>query len=563
MKKISLFLYTIIYSLNVFAQGPSFLWAKGMGGTSSDISQSVAVDASGNVYTAGGFNGTVDFDPGAGVYNLTSVGSNDIFICKLDASGNFVWAKAMGGTGFDFSNDIKIDDSGNIFTTGSFSYTTDFDPGTGVYNLTSAGNDDIFISKLDASGNFVWAKALGGTNTDEGQCMVVDASGNVFTTGTFSGTADFDPGLGTFNLTSAGFWDAFISKFDGSGNFVWAKAIRGTSDDISYSIALDIAGNIYTTGLFGDTADFDPGVGVYNLTSAGNDDIFISKLDSSGNFVWAKIMGESGTEQSFSIALDVYGNVYTTGSFENTIDIDPGPGIFNLTSAGNFDIFIAKLDSSGNLLWAKSMGGIGADHAFDIALDSSGSVYTVGRFQNTADFDPGVGVYNITSAGGIDIFISKLDSSGNFVWAKVAGGTGSDSAASATITSSNKVLVTGSFSSPTITFDLTTLVNVGSGDIYVASLDISTSFQVAGNEDGFRVSPNPATSELRIQNAEFRIEKVEMYNMVGEVVLDLTLNPSPEGEGLRVDVSSLREGIYFVTLTDENGNKVVRKFVKM
>ena len=281
MKKITLLLFIITSSVS-FAQGTKLEWAKSMGGTSgtsSESAYSIAIDASGNVYTTGHFEGTVDFDPGAGVSNLTSAaGYQDIFISKLDANGNFVWAKRMGGTSYDIAYSIAIDAAGNVYTTGHFFETADFDPGAGVSNLTSAGSWDIFISKLDANGNFVWAKRMGGTSPDEANSIAIDASGNAYTTGFFNETVDFDPGAGVSNLTSAGEADIFISKLDANGNFVWAKRMGGTSVDKATSIAIDAAGNVYTTGYFYGTVDFDPGAGVSNLTSAGQVDIFISKL---------------------------------------------------------------------------------------------------------------------------------------------------------------------------------------------------------------------------------------------------------------------------------------------
>ena len=266
------------FGLSHNANAQALQWAKSMGGAYNVYAISIALDGSGNVYTTGSFEGTVDFNPGAGFYNLTS-GIKSIFISKLDAFGNFVWAKAMGAVSGDGqSRSISLDASGNVYTTGSFMGTVDFDPGAGVANLTPSGIYDIFISKLDASGNFVWAKAMGGTGSESvGGSIALDGSGNVYTAGSFLGTVDFDPGAGLANLTSAGYGDIFISKLDASGNFVWANAMGGSGGEESYSIALDGSGNVYATGVFSDTADFDPGAGVANLTSAGGLDIFVAK----------------------------------------------------------------------------------------------------------------------------------------------------------------------------------------------------------------------------------------------------------------------------------------------
>ncbi len=450
-----------------------FTFAKRIGGTSGDFANSITVDADGNIYTTGSFQGTVDFDPGAGTSNLVSAGSSDIFVSKLDSSGNFVWAKQIGGTSGDSANYITVDTGGNVYTIGTFQGTADFDPGAGTSNLVSAGSNDIFVSKLDSSGNFVWAKKMGDIGVDFGFFIAVDTDGNVHTTGYFTSTVDFDPGAGTSNLVSAGSADIFISKLDSSGNFVWAKKMGGTGNDSGNSIIINADGNIYTTGYFNGTADFDPGAGTSNLVSAGAQDIFISKLDSSGNFVWVKQMGGALDQVADSIAVDTDGNIYTTGYFNGTADFDPGAGTSNLVSAGSNDIFVSKLDSSGNFVWAKKMGGTSSDLPYSIAVDTNGSVYTTGSFYDTVDFDPGAETSNLVSAGSSDIFVSKLDSSGNFVWVKQMGGTSSDSATEIVLDTAANVYTTGYFIG-TADFDpgagTSNLVSAGSGDIFVSKL---------------------------------------------------------------------------------------------
>lgn len=194
------------------------------------------------------------------------------------------------------------------------------------------------------SQNFIWAKQMGGIDTDEGRAICIDIIGNIYITGWFNGTADFDPGTGTYNLTSSGTSDIYVAKLDAAGNFNWAINLGGSGIDAARDIAVDPAGNIYITGNFEDTADFDPGIGIYNLTCVGGSDIFVCKLSSSGSLIWAKQMGgpSGNAEVGYSIAVDVNGNVYTLGVFFSG-DFDPGPGIYNLTSAGYHDVFISKL----------------------------------------------------------------------------------------------------------------------------------------------------------------------------------------------------------------------------
>jgi hypothetical protein len=475
MKKIYSLFFVMLLCI-AKSQNPTFAWAKSMGDFTQDQSWSIATDASGNVYTTGYFQGTVDFDPGAGVFNLTSAGQDDIFIQKLDAGGNFIWAKRMGATSVDVGFGLTTDGLGNIYTTGYFQGTVDFDPGAGVFNLISGGSYDIFIQKLDASGNFIWAKSMGGVTMDQGWSITIDVSGNVCTTGYFSGTVDFDPGAAVFNLVSAS-TDIFIQKLDAAGNFIWAKRIGAASTvHYSQSISTDASGNIFTAGYFQGTVDFDPGAGVFNLTTVGSNDIFIQKLDANGNFIWAKSMGTPSDDRGFSLRTDASGNVFTTGYFGGgTIDFDPGPGVFNLTSAGTNEIFVQKLDAGGNFVWAKSTGGsTSSDIGYALTTDGAGAVYTTGQFEGTVDFDPGPGVFNLAAGGFSNVFIQKLDAGGNFVWAKSMGGPSYDVGFSIATDGSGNVYTTGHFYG-TADYDpdaaVFNLTSAGSDDIFIQKLN--------------------------------------------------------------------------------------------
>jgi hypothetical protein len=449
MKKQIAFIFIItLFSDYTFAQ--TLKWAHGIGSDlGHDVGTSIKVDTSGNVFTTGYFSGTVDFDPGPGITNLVSAGEFDIFISKTDAYGRFVWAKGIGGTGYDRSYTLSLDASGNVYTAGSFQGTVDFDPGPGVSNLTSISGWNIFISKLDSSGNFMWAKDIVSSNVSEANFIVIDPSDNIYLTGYFIGTADFDPGAGIHNLTSVGGQDIFILKLNTLGSFTWAKSIGASGYEAGACCSIDASGNVYTTGSFYGTIDFDPGVGVYNLTSAGNYSIFISKLNSSGNFVWAKNLGGPGNVFGESIVSDALGNTYTTGYFNLMADFDPDSlGVFNMTS-DNTDAFILKLDSSGNYVWAKKFHGWQDEFGYAITLDGSGNIYSTGYFDGIVDFDPRSGVYNLPGGGTFDAYISKLDSSGNFIWAGQLGGTNYTRGNAITTDASGNIYCTGEFNDTT------------------------------------------------------------------------------------------------------------------
>jgi hypothetical protein len=411
----------------------NLVWAKKIGGTSDDQAQKVTVDGNGDVYLAGDFSGTVDFDPGSGTQNLTASGSTDAFLLKLNSTGEFIWAKKFGGTNTDIAYSVATDSSNNVLLVGSFKDTVDFDPSGATFNLVStlstggspAPTDDIFIVKLNSSGDFSWAKSIGGTNSDIAYSVLVDSSDNILVSGSFRGTnVDFDPGAGTSTLSAQanGRSHAFVMKLNNLGEFVWAKDMGGLLGSRSNSMAIDSDNNIYTTGYFEGTVDFDPGAGTANLTASGVSDaffdLFVSKINSNGEYLWAKaIGGATGSDEGVGISTDSTGNVYTVGYFSESVDFDPGAGTTTLSSNGSNDNFVLKLNSSGAFVWAKSFGGSSDDLATEITADTSGNVFTSGYFQGTVDFNPNSGTSNLTSSGVQDIFNLRLDSSGDALYA--------------------------------------------------------------------------------------------------------------------------------------------------
>ena len=559
MKKatLTLLFVTLLKTTSVIAQSPSLSWAKGMGGPSDDYSYALTVDLSGNVYSTGSFKITADFDPGAGTFNLSSFGGDDIFISKLDASGNFVWAKNIGGTLPDQGFSIAIDALGNIYTTGAFRGTADFDPNAGTFNLTAAAGADIFISKLDASGNFVWAKSIGALSDDASYAITLDTLGNIYTTGFYEGTVDFDPGVGTFNLVSGVFADAFILKLDSSGNFVWAKGLSGFAIENGRAIAVDASGNVITMGVFQNTADFDPGAATFNLVAAGVYDIYISKLDAYGNFIWAKSMGGTSYDHGSSMAVDTKDNIYTTGVFQDTSDFDPNSGTFNLIATGNSqDIFISKLDSSGNFEWAKSMGAASGDQGHGVAVDPAGSVYTTGNFNGTVDFDPGSGAFNLVSAF-TDCFISKLDASGNFVWAKSIIGNSAQIGNAITIDALANIYTLGDFQDTADfdpnagVFNLIAHPNIYYFDVFIQKLSqTGTGINQLSQSTPIQIYPNPSSGIINfICYQNLNKAKIRVYNAYSQIVFE---SNNINDNTYELNLINEPNGVYFMTISIDN-----------
>ena len=545
------------------ASQPPFQWAKGIGGAGvvGSAGNCVKTDASGNVYTVGGFNSTdpMDFDPGAGTSFLTSNGSDDIFITKTDASGNFLWARSYGGIYSDKATSIAVDGSGNAYVIGEFTNSVDF----GGTAFDVGYGTGMFILKLDASGTLAWAQGIMGkdpNNNDliSGKSVAVDGSGNIYISGLFDAVSmDFNPLPGLANeylLTSpAQFGSGFIAKYDNSGLFVWAKRLRGTMIEDSYGLALDASANVYTTGYYMGTVNFNPG-GSFNLTSVSNSyDIYVLKLTSSGVFVWAKSMGGTGGDKGLSIATDAAGNVYTTGIFTGTGDFDPSASVSNLISNGSNDIFISKLDASGNFVWAKSIGGTGDDQGLSLTTDPNSNVYVAGSFNGSVDFEPGANYYVLSSAGAMDIFVTKFDASGNFGWANRFGSTGDDAGTSICVDFARNILTTGFFRG-TVDFDASNatfnLTAHASSDVFTTKTGEfanawtganNTSWTNAGNwsqgvpQEGSPVTINSAANQPVISTA------VAIYSLTINSGAVVTVNASAS-----LTVSS--------TLTNNAGN---------
>jgi hypothetical protein len=562
-----LLLLGIFSSDTLAAQNPAYSFASGIGGTGTERNFASAFDASDNIYVTGSFQGTVDFDPGTGTASLTAASTNgDIYVASYDASGSYRWAFRIGASGGEnWGRAIAVDGSGNVVVTGFFYGTTDFNPGTGSANLTGPSS---FVARYTSSGSYLWAFPV--SIVGSVLPVAIDGSGNIVLTGSFTGTVDFNPGSGKASLTSVKesqrvySHDVFVAKYSSSGSYLWAFRVGSVGGEYASSVDVDGSGNIYITGGFDGTVDFNPATATANQTSAGGQDIFVAKYSGAGVYVWANRAGGSsntGTGTNYAdvgtrIAVDGSGNAVVAGEFYGTVDFDPGTGTASLTSVGTgTNCFVARYNSTGGYLWAFTPLARGS---VQVTIDGSGDIYLTGGlaaigsdtvgFPN--DFDPGTAT--VSFAGRV-AYLARYTSSGAYLWAfaitsdslAVAFASGQDIA----VNGSGDIFVTGEF---TRTYDFdpseaaATLTSASAGirDIFIAkytqpalpkrSWEQGTG--ISDNDLTMQVMPNPFTSTFTFRYAGGSTSaRIEVVDMMGQVVETRDMNGAGEmmlGEGL-------------------------------
>jgi hypothetical protein len=372
-------------------------WSRGMGGDNSDSATGVAVSSAGDVVVTG-YQLSTSADYGAGL--LTNRGGSDIFLARYaGASGGYLWAKTIGGTGYDSGMGVAVDGGGNVYVIGYFDVSASgVDFGGGA--LSSAGGRDAFLVKYSSAGAHLWSKRFGSTGQDSGSSVAVDSSGSVFVAGTFNGSID----LGGGSLTSAGGSDIFVAKFSATGQHLWSKGFGGTSTDAARGIAVNGTGDVVLTGQFLNTINF----GGSALTSAGYEDIFLAKLSgAAGGHLWSKRFGSaSTTDAAYGVAVDTAGNVAIAGFYGQSVDFGGG-----IIIAQAYDIFVAKYNSAGAHISSRRFGDppLAYDGQFGdaIAMSGGGTIYIGGHFVGTLTFGAG-GQGTSTQFGGNDGYLASI-----------------------------------------------------------------------------------------------------------------------------------------------------------
>lgn len=459
-------------SIHVAAQIGEFEWAVSTGGSTGDNTACTAGDAFGNVYLAGTFSGTVDFDPGPGVYDLNALSSS--FIQKLDQDGELVWAKVIAvGLDLSYTRAVMPDSKGNVYVSGHYSGTLDFDSEGAGLTPTSNGLEDAYIVKYDPQGNFLWMRSFGGPEGDVAYDLAVDKDDNLIVSGHFEGLGEFFPDDPGFNLTAVGDDDVFVMKFDPDGAILWAHSFGSPNSESSLTVDVTSTGEIYLGCHFRGTIDFDPGPATHDVTS-NNFTIGIVKLNPDGTFIWARHFSTGDATSLGSLATDSGDNVVLLGSYQLQVDLDPGPGNVSHNATGNMDFFVVKLDGNGEYVWGHVYGGYGFDWAVSLDCDGRGNAFGEISFQREIDFQTDSGEYTISAVGDPDIVLIKWDRDGNIQAIDQLNGflvNSSDNRLS--VDPNDNILVGGEYNEPMdlLTFGSTDVFNpLGWHDLFIIKL---------------------------------------------------------------------------------------------
>lgn len=449
----------------------NYLWSFLISGTLHDVATVVRTDSDNNIIVLGYFEGTADFDPSSGTHELSAGSGKDTFIAKYDANGNLIWAINIGSNLDVRGTSLAVDSANDLFVTGYYTGTADFDPSVGNYLLTAPGTT-AFCLKLSAGAIFQWALNIGGPGTELGFSICVDSANNIYIVGEFSGTTDLDPSTSVATHISNGSGDAFLLKLDPNGSYLWSNSFGGTGEDIATSVACESGGDVYVSGTFRNTVDFDPSTGSVIHTSQGITDIFVSKFAVSGNFMWNFAVGAEGIDHSRDIAQDGLGGLYITGSFIDTVDFDAGPGLTDLIATTNGFVYVAKYSTtSGDLEWAKHTTSPGSSK---IAIYDD-KVYISGPMSDSSYFDPPSGGLLASVENSVNSFLAQYSLNGSYNWSGLIGSYSDESKHESEpgldFKSSGNVVIAGTFEG-SLVFDPgvpgSTVISNGGTDVYIA-----------------------------------------------------------------------------------------------
>lgn len=543
MKNQCLFFALLFSSLICFSQNnpPIWDWAKAFSGSHHESAKEITVDEDGYMYIAGVFEGDSLVLGDSTFYNRGYISSSDIFVAKLDQSGEVIWSRSAGGQMTDRPNNIAIDNDGNVYVVGmSKSPTISF--GSITYNNDNDANG--FIVKYDSSGNVMWASSAG--SFAEG--VATNSLGEVYVTGGFW---EPETTFGSTELTNDGYSNMFLVKYDSSGNVIWATSIGGQGAEYGYEVIVGADDNVRLIGVFTSNSLV---LGPVVLNSPpGQSAMCIIKYNELGIAEWANSFLKPNSTKYTNAVIDSYGNLYLTGWFKEGFMVDSEV----LISAGDLDAYLIKYGANGQAEWVKTAGGILNDYGTGIAVDADNAIYWGCSFvSKTFMFD----TLSVSTVSGNVTYLAKFDELGAMIWARPESTAGhSDMVCDAV----GNIFVSGGFRGPYAEFDDQIIYNPSTvfTDIFVAKLGnavVSLSENDSKTENEISVYPNPVKNELTIDYKLTSTTAVlEIYNLAGKQITSQAL----QQQRTTLDLSGKPSGLYLISVIDD-GIRTSTKVIK-
>lgn len=545
MKK--LYAGLIASTLLVNLQAQSFSWANRAGLWAYDYGYGITTDNAGNVYVAGKYEMTADFN---GI-TLPCQGNHDIYLAKYTSSGTIDWVQTGGGSLGDYAHALATDGSNYIYVAGEIEgYGNQIIfPGSSI-TLNSVGNNDVFLCKYDINGNLIWARSAGAFKNDKAVGVTFDNSGNVFICGLFTDTCVFG---GSTMILGHGKEDIFVAKYDANGTFQWVQNAGSSERDEPKGIKCDAAGNVYVCGFYSNGAIF----GSQTLNAPNNYfESFVAKFSNSGSLQWVTTGGGNYDDVAWDLELDNSASrIYVSGEFNASANF----GSTQLITHGNADVYVACYDFSGNTIWATGAGGTLIDRARGMGSNAT-NIFITGQFGSSATF----GGHTLNAADSSDIFFVSLDKSGNFQGALAVGGQadsvetlGYESGIDICATAAGDVFGTGAMLDGGV-FGSTTLGKYARTDMFVTRISQLTNInQYAAGQHAVPVYPNPGTGSFVIEPPHDIYERTEtvVYNSLGSIISKRTDNSFTR---MNIDLSGSESGVYFLEIKS-GGREVVRE----
>lgn len=508
-------------------------WAKSIAGNLYEQSNSIAVAPCGDVYTVGFFQQRLG--------NLTSVGTEDGFIAKYTTDGQLIWLKQLGGNSADRLNGITIIDDNTIVVAGEMKGVLYY----GTDSLVAQDRLDAVVLQIDSSGQINWAKQAGGMGDDSAIDVVANIAGTVWVTGYYENdlSADND------TVFSYGTRDAFVWKLNPNGTTVWLSHLGGPGFDEGVSIAIDSHLDCYVTGSFRDIIYTNQDTAFGNLSN----DIFVVKYDNNGNATWVRTMGGPSSDRAQCVAVDGQDNICLTGWYNAYLDVDT----VRLADRQEEDIFLVKMNSMGDLLWAKDVAYRFDERGYEVDFDAQNNVYLMGTLDSFLIIEDD-SLYNRHLNRPTDIFIAKFSPDGDYKWSQTLGHYYNDFCYDMVVVDASELYITGSFQDTTIYIG-DTLISQGQFDVFIAKFEMDTILQAhkiptSSVLHTARVYPNPSLGKMTLeyQLSEPSVVQIVLYDWLGRPIKHLLDEEQQRGaQQLEINGKGLPKGYYILKIATE------------